>query len=75
MALIKTTAVVEDQEHLRLQNKLESLEKGAEVELTIFLKNNKSENDWQQILSSIGTYSEKFVNVNGKLKFFVKPQL
>ena len=58
MTLIKTTAVVEDSEHLKLHKKLKSIEKGEEVELAIFLKKNASKLSWQETLKNIGTYTE-----------------
>ena len=58
MEFIKTKAYVEDQNHLKLLSKIESLEKGAQVEVAIFIKNNMSWLDRKQILLSIGTYTK-----------------
>jgi hypothetical protein len=60
METIKTTAVVEDDEHLKLPHKLDKLKKGSQVDLLIVLRKEKlAKNNWKQILLNIGTYSEE----------------
>ncbi len=72
MELLKTKAFVEDAKHLRLlKNELEFLEKGTEVELAIFIKNNKGKKNWKEVLNEIGTYNEKELsNFNESRKDF-----
>lgn len=59
MNVIKTKAFVEDAEHLKLSQKLDSVKSGTEVELTIILKDDGNRNHWKQILLSIGTYNDE----------------
>ena len=47
MNLIKTTAFVEDEEHLKLNQKLKALQKGTEVELAIFIRGDRK-NNWKE---------------------------
>lgn len=60
METIKTTAIVEDDDHLKLQDKLLSLEKGSQIDLLIILKKKSTtRNGWKQVLLNVGTYSEE----------------
>jgi hypothetical protein len=60
MQTIKTTAAVEDDEHLKLPHKFGKLKKGSQVDIVIFLRKDQSaKNNWKQTLLNIGTYSEE----------------
>ena len=59
MNVIKTKAFVEDAEHLKLSQKLDSVKSGTEVELTIIFKYDENRSNWKQILLSIGTYTDE----------------
>lgn len=56
MNTLKTTAVVEDDHHLRLENKFESLKRGSQVDLIILIKQKKK--NWEHVLKKIGVYTE-----------------
>lgn len=58
METIKTTAIVEDGDHLKLLNKFDELEKGSQVDLLIILKRQSlNKNNWRQVLLNVGTYT------------------
>jgi len=59
MNALKTTAIVEDNQHLRLTKKIIELEQGTQVDLVIISQTSNKEKNWKTILSQIGTYSEE----------------
>ena len=59
MNAIKTKAIVEDDIHLKLQNKINSLKKGTLVDLVIISQKTEKEKQWKKVLSEIGTYSDE----------------
>jgi hypothetical protein len=62
MNALKTTAIVEDNQHLRLKRKFKELEKGTQVDLVIISQTTDQEKNWKKVLSQIGTYSEEQLN-------------
>lgn len=62
MNALKTTAIVEDNQHLRLIKKIRELEQGTEVDLVIISQKTNQEKNWKNVLSQIGTYSEEELN-------------
>lgn len=62
MNAVKTTALVEDSQHLKLLREIKDLKKGTHVDLVIITKKSYNRNQWKQVLSEIGTYSEKDLN-------------
>lgn len=59
MNTIKTSAIVEDSEHLRLTRKLKKFAQGTQVDLIIMPSKKRQKNYWQKVLAEIGTYSEE----------------
>jgi hypothetical protein len=58
MISFKTTAHVEDTQHLKLRHPVPTLEQGMQVELLIFIKSAHKPKNWQSLLKSLGTYDE-----------------
>lgn len=58
MMTIKTSATVEDVQHLKLEKNIDSLTAGAKVDLIIIFNSNDDKKNWRQVLKSIGTYAE-----------------
>ena len=59
MNALKTTAIVEDDTHLRLDQKINILKQGTQVEIVIFTNKTNKRPKWKQILSEIGTYTDE----------------
>jgi hypothetical protein len=57
MNTFKTTAIVEDSNHLKLETNLENLKRGSQVDLIISIKQKKK--NWEQVLKRIGVYTEE----------------
>lgn len=58
MNAIKTKAVVEDANHLKLENKLDFV-KGTQVEVLVLNKGQKPVENWKQVLDQIGVYNDE----------------
>lgn len=58
MISFKTTARVEDTQHLKLGHPVPTLEQGMQVELLIFIRSAHKPKNWQTLLKSLGTYDE-----------------
>ncbi|MCU0644217.1 MAG: hypothetical protein MUC94_08130 [bacterium] len=56
MNTLKTTAIVEDGNHLKLETNFENLKRGSQVDLIILIKQKKKK--WEQVLKRIGIYSD-----------------
>jgi hypothetical protein len=63
MISFKTTAHVEDTQHLKLGHPVPNLEHGMQVELLIFIKSTHKPKNWQTLLKSLGTYDEATLTV------------
>jgi len=57
MSALKTTAVVEDANHLRLVTNLDNLKRGTQVDLIILIKQKRK--NWKQVLNRIGVYTDE----------------
>ncbi len=57
MSALKTTAVVEDANHLRLESNFDNLKRGTQVDLIILIKQKKR--NWEQVLNRIGVYTDE----------------
>jgi len=56
MNTLKTTAIVEDGNHLKLETNFENLKSGSQVDLIILIKQKKKK--WEQVLKKIGVYTD-----------------
>ncbi|MCI0495983.1 hypothetical protein L0Z72_13345 [candidate division KSB1 bacterium] len=56
MNTLKTTAIVEDGNHLKLETNFENLKRGSQVDLIILIKQKKKK--WEQVLKRIGVYTD-----------------
>ena len=59
MNAIKTTAIVEDANHLKLETDFNNLKSGTRVDLVIIITPQRKKKSWHQVLKRIGTYSEE----------------
>lgn len=59
MNAIKTTAIVEDATHLRLENQVDFLNEGTQVEIFVLIKEKKPPQNWQHVLNGIGVYGDE----------------
>jgi len=57
MNTYKTTAIVEDANHLRLEEIVDNLKTGTKVDLIILIHQRKK--NWKQVLEKIGTYTDE----------------
>jgi hypothetical protein len=77
MNTFKTTAIVEDGNHLKLETNLENLKKGSQVDLIILIKQQKK--NWEQVLKRIGVCTEEelsgFIESRKEINKLLKPEL
>ena len=62
MNTLKTTAIVEDSQHLRLIKKIKHFKQGTHVDLVIISQKPDHPKNWEKVLNAIGTYSDEELN-------------